>query len=84
MTRIGRFLKRLICAKKGHIPIHDGHVTNQVYGWGLVPDFQKLDCSRCSATVILRGNSTFSSVPEREEYSKRCLNSLKVHKILGD
>ena len=77
--------KRLICRFKGHIPIHDGHVTAEVYGhFGFVPELQKLTCARCRKTILLINNAIFSDKIEHEQLSERCLRSLKVHKMLGD
>lgn len=79
-----KILGNLICLVKGHIPIHDGHVTGEVYGYFFAPDFQKLSCARCGSTVHLINNAVFDKKIEREQLSERCIRSLKLHKMLGD
>jgi len=80
MSLIGR----LLCLMNGHIPIHDGHVTVEVYGYFFTPDEQKLNCARCGSTLHLIRNSFLLEKVERWQLSGRAIKSLKAHQMIGD
>lgn len=75
---------RLICFIKGHIPIQDGHVTSEVYPFGLTPKLIKLNCLRCNKTLHLIDNASLLENLQRWQRSERCRRGLLVHQWLGD
>lgn len=79
-----KLLGRLMCLLNGHIPVHDGHVTAEVYGFGLMPDVEKIPCSRCGKTVHLINNAFLKEKVQRWQLSETAKKDIMVHRLLGD
>lgn len=79
-----KLLGRLICLVKGHVPVHDGHVTSEVFPFGLAPDFVKLWCARCGETVHMINDIGLKENVQRWQLSERARKGIMVHRLLGD